>query len=67
MAGPDDLERHIAHLERAVDDLSDVVARQAREIAALERKVALLLQREAEREAQEAGALPGDEPPPPHW
>ena len=60
------LEERIAHLTRAVEDLSDVVARQTTEIDRLGRLVGLLAEREAEREA---GA--GDAPPanvrPPHW
>ena len=60
------LEEKLAHLMRAVDDLSEVVARQAGEIAVLKRKVRLLLERAAEEEA-----LRGDAPEanvrPPHW
>ena len=65
-----ELEERIAHLVRAVDDLSDVVARQAREIDTLTRRVALLMAREAEREALEAeglGAIPLADQKPPHW
>ncbi len=70
MTGSMELEERIAHLVRAVDDLSDVVARQSREIDTLTRRVAMLLQREAEREAQEAeglGAIPLADQKPPHW
>lgn len=70
MTGGMELEERIAHLVRTVDDLSDVVARQAREIDTLTRRVALLLTREAEREAQEAeglGAIPLSDQKPPHW
>ena len=60
-----DLEEKVAHLIRAVEDLSDVVARQAGEIAGLERRVRLLMERAAEeealREAPEANVRP------PHW
>ncbi len=59
------LEERVAHLIRAVDDLSDVVARQAGEIAALQRRVARLTEREAEREAEAARAAPVERPP--HW
>ncbi|MEM6729043.1 MAG: SlyX family protein [Pseudomonadota bacterium] len=59
----DRLEEKIAHLERVVDDLDGVVAGQAREIAGLRAKVALLLEREAAREA-DGGAIFGDETPP---
>lgn len=55
----------MAHLMRAVEDLSDVVARQASEIAGLERRVRLLMERAAEEEAfrdpPEANVRP------PHW
>ena len=60
------LEERIAHLTRAVDDLSDVVAAQATELDRLTRRVALLMAREAEREA-EGGTLPLAEERPPHW
>lgn len=56
-------EERIAQLLRAVDDLSDVVARQEREIAVLTRRVGMLVEREAEREAQ--AEVPIDRPP--HW
>lgn len=59
-------EALLADLQRAVEDLSDVVARQEREMAALHRRVGLLLEREAEREA-EGGALPLADQRPPHW
>ena len=45
------IEERIAHLTRAVDDLSDVVTRQGREVDRLTRLVGLLAEREAGREA----------------
>ena len=59
------LEIRIAHLTRAVDDLSDVVTRQRREIDRLTRLVGLLAEREAEREA--LGGAPEADVKPPHW
>ncbi len=59
------LEERVAHLLRALDDLSDVVARQDREIAWLRARVATLLEREADREAEAARDAPTV--PPPHW
>ncbi|ETX30118.1 SlyX family protein [Roseivivax isoporae] len=60
-----DLEERLAHLIRQVDDLSDVVARQDTEIARLTARVARLMQREAEREADGSGGhVYGDERPP---
>jgi SlyX protein len=58
------LEERVAHLIRAVEDLSDVVARQTGEIATLERRVRLLMERAAEEEALEA---PLANVRPPHW
>ena len=62
------LEEQISHLTRTVDDLSDVVARQETKIAMLTRRVQMLIEREAEREASLGGqvVLGGDERPP-HW
>ena len=66
MGGTQAMEERLAHLIRAVDDLSDVVARHETEIDRLTRRVALLMEREAEREA--AGLSPADpNQRPPHW
>ena len=60
------LEERIAHLTRAVDDLSDVVTRQGREIDRLTRLAAMLAEREAEREAG-LDEAPVASVQPPHW
>ncbi|MDU8943315.1 SlyX family protein [Ovoidimarina sediminis] len=60
------LEERLAHLERAVDDLSEVVAMQDREIRRLTALARQLAAREAEREAGGEGAVFRDERPP-HW
>ena len=58
-------EERLAHLERLAEELNEVVAGQAREIEGLTRKVALLLEREAAREAEGGGGVVlGDERPP---
>lgn len=59
------LQEHIAHLTKDVQDLSDIVAQQAKTIDLLSRRVGLLLEAEAQRQA-EAGnvAIMGDERPP---
>lgn len=62
-----DLEEQLAHLSRSVDDLSEVVARQAREIDLLNRRLGLLMEREAEREVAEGGTIPLADQRPPHW
>jgi len=56
----------MAHLMRAVDDLSDVVTVQRREIDRLTKLVGLLVEREAEREAG-MGDAPAADVRPPHW
>ena len=60
------LEEQIAHLTRNVDDLSEIVAKQAEEIVTLNRRVHMLMQREGEREASSSGGsvVIGDERPP---
>ncbi len=45
------MEEQIAHLTRVVEDLSEVIARQDKSLMQLERKVAMLIEREAERDA----------------
>lgn len=60
-----DVEEKLAHLIRTVDELSDEVARQSREIERLTLRVEMLMQREAEREAEATGGVVlGDERPP---
>lgn len=60
-------EEQIAHLMRAVEELSDVVTRQGREIERLSRRVGLLLERAAERETDGGGGVPLADERPPHW
>ncbi|MEM6275875.1 MAG: SlyX family protein [Pseudomonadota bacterium] len=57
------IEEKLAYLERLVEELNGVVARQDGEIAALQSKVTLLIEREAAREA-DGGVIIGDERPP---
>jgi len=61
------LETLVADLQRTVDDLSDVTARQEREIALLTRRLQLLLEREVEREADGGSGIPLADQRPPHW
>ena len=62
----DAVEERISHLIRAVEDLSDVVATQGREIDTLTRRVQMLMEREAERESMGMGSAEANVPPP-HW
>ena len=63
----DKLEETVAHLSRIVEDLSEIVARQEREIDYLKRRVGLLLEREASREVESGGTIPLADQKPPHW
>lgn len=59
------LEEEIAHLTKTVDELSDIVARQDKELTTLRRVVDLLVEREKGREADGGGGMIiGDERPP---
>jgi SlyX protein len=59
------IEERLAHALRAIDDLSDQVARQDSEITRLLARVEMLMQREAQREADGGGGMAlGDERPP---
>ncbi|WP_299929567.1 SlyX family protein [uncultured Pelagimonas sp.] len=59
------LEERIAHLMKTVDELSDTVARQDKELAILNDRVLMLMAREADRETQGGGGvIIGDERPP---
>lgn len=59
------LEEKIAHLEKTVDELSDVVRAHGGEIAVLTRQVSALMARERERGSEGGGGIIlGDERPP---
>jgi SlyX protein len=62
-----ELEEKIAHLIRVVDDLSDTIARQETVIALLNRRVQMLMEREAERESMMDGQNVVGGGRPPHW
>lgn len=61
------LEEQIAHLTRTTEDLSEVIAAQAKAIDTLERRVQMLMQREAQREADIGDGIPLADQKPPHW
>ena len=61
------LEELAAHLTAVVDDLSDIVARQEKELALLSRKMMLVMEREAQRELAEGGTVSLTDQKPPHW
>ena len=63
----EDMEVRIAHLERTVEELSDVIARQDRELLTLKTRVANLMEREAAREREGSGGVVLGNERPPHW
>ncbi|MEM9432809.1 MAG: SlyX family protein [Pseudomonadota bacterium] len=62
-----EMEEKIAHLTRSVEDLSDVVARQEKELTLLTNRVRMLMEREAEREQDAGGGITLGDQRPPHY
>ncbi|KEO56719.1 SlyX family protein [Thioclava indica] len=60
-------EEQIAHLSKAIEELSDVALEQSRRIERLERQLGLIIEREAEREFDSGGSVPLADQKPPHW
>ncbi|GAB1379875.1 SlyX family protein [Pararhodobacter sp.] len=67
MARIEDLEERIAHLTRAVEDLSDIVRAQGQQLDRLTYRTGMLMEREAEREAEAGTQIPLADQRPPHW
>ncbi|TJZ93987.1 SlyX family protein [Paracoccus gahaiensis] len=61
------LEEALAHLARLTEDLSEVIARQDRDLARLTRRLDLLLQAEADRQADAPGQVALTDQRPPHY
>nr|WP_319249219.1 SlyX family protein [uncultured Celeribacter sp.] len=61
------LEEQIAYLSKTVDDLSEIVARQERELEVIGRRLGLLLEAEAARQSESEGAVSLADQRPPHW
>ncbi|WP_368185073.1 SlyX family protein [Aestuariibius sp. HNIBRBA575] len=61
------LEEQIAHLTQVTEDLSEVVARQDKELALLTRRMMLLMERAAEQDQDQGGTIPLADQRPPHW
>ena len=57
-------EEKISFLVKDIEDLSDIVAKQSRELEKLNKKVRFLIQKENERD-EISGIVLGDKPP--HW
>nr|WP_153215968.1 SlyX family protein [Tritonibacter litoralis] len=61
------LEEKIAHLTRTIDDMSDILTRQQDDIDRLNRRVQMLMEREAGREADGGGGVVFGDERPPHY
>lgn len=62
-----ELEIQVAHLTRTTEELSDIVAQQAKTLDRMEKRLNLLMERAREQEAAGTGGhVFGDEVPP-HW
>ncbi len=61
------LEISNAELTRMVEDLNEVVTRQADEIATLTRRVEMMMQRLAEEEYDSGNTVPLADQKPPHY
>ena len=57
-------ETKISYLIKDIDDLSDIVTKQGRELDKLTKQVSFLMQKENERDDL-SGIVLGDKPP--HW
>ena len=60
-------EERIAHLTRAMEDMSDMLREQGRQIDRMQAQLAALMAREAEREMESGGAVTLGDERPPHW
>ena len=61
------LEEALAHLTRLTDELSEVIARQDRDLIRLTARVDRLTHAEAERQADGAGSVALADQRPPHY
>ncbi len=62
-----ELEIQLSHANRLAEELSDIVAEQAKRLDLAERRIQMLMERSAEQEAQSlSGEIIGNQPPP-HW
>lgn len=61
------LEEHTTHQAVTLEELNGVVTAQAEQIARLERRVRLLMERAAQMEADTMSGAPLTDQKPPHW
>ncbi len=61
------LEEALAHQSALLEELNEVITGQTTEIDLLNRRVAMLMQRAAEQEADNLSGAPMADQRPPHW
>ena len=61
------LEEHLAHQNALVEELNEIIIQQRNEMDLLNRRVAMLMQRAAEQEADSSTSAPLADQRPPHW
>ncbi len=61
------LEEALTHQAALTEELNTVVTAQARQIEVMERRIALLMKRAAEVEADQMSGAPLADQKPPHW
>ncbi|GAA3863736.1 SlyX family protein [Celeribacter arenosi] len=61
------IEEQVAHLTRVVDELSEIVARQETALEIAGRRLGMLMEVEAARQADGEGAVALGDQRPPHW
>ncbi len=62
-----ELEIQLAHVTRMAEELSDVVADQAKRLERAEKRIHTLMNRAAEAEAEAMSGIAIGDKPPPHW
>lgn len=67
MTNTTQLEEQIAHLTRTVEELSDIIAQQQTDLSLAQKRIAMLMEREAGRELDAGGTVPLADQRPPHW
>jgi SlyX protein len=61
------LEEQVAHLTRVSEELSDVVARQDKELELVKRRLQMIMEREAQRELDAGSSVAMTDERPPHY
>ena len=61
------LEEQISHLTKTVDDLSDIIARQEKDLDIIQRRLGMLIEAEVSRQADGEGSVALADQRPPHW